>query len=215
VRKDLGDRLAEALKTLNAPDLAELGQVTPKVASLEQEVESLQKMQDEWAKLRAVVTPMPEDVRTAATLPELGQALKRAQPAKVQGGQPPALNMAALSYAAPQGTPAVANAWDKIVAVVAGAPAEIRAKATAQAWTAYTLRVQLGGLLVKGLVYLFALLVGWAALYLSNLTFGARPEDYIALFLWGATVNVIAGQQVKLENIYGHTVEELKLPSPG
>lgn len=75
----------------------------------------------------------------------------------------------------------------------------------------YTVRVRLGSLLVKALVYLFALGVGWAALYLSNPTFGARPEDYIALFLWGATVNVIAGQQISLNSILGQKVQQITL----
>lgn len=76
-------------------------------------------------------------------------------------------------------------------------------KTPQKAFALYELKVRIGTALVMLLAYLFALLVGWATLYLNNQTFGA-PEDYLTLFLWGATVNVVAGQQIKLENIVGH-----------
>ncbi|MFZ2360598.1 MAG: hypothetical protein WA040_14760 [Anaerolineae bacterium] len=90
-----------------------------------------------------------------------------------------------------------------------GAPAGPARSASQQAFDRYELRIQLGSLAVKGLVYLFALLVGWSALYLTNQTFGASPTDYLTLFLWGATVNVVAGQQIKLEDIYKHKAVQL------
>ncbi len=78
-----------------------------------------------------------------------------------------------------------------------------------RAFDRYELKIRVGTALVMLLAYLFALLVGWAALYLTNQTFGASPTDYLTLFLWGATVNVVAGQQIKLENIYGHKATRL------
>lgn len=83
-----------------------------------------------------------------------------------------------------------------------------------KAFALYELKVRIGTALVMLLAYLFALLVGWATLYLNNQTFGA-PEDYLTLFLWGATVNVVAGQQIKLENIYGHKAKQLLQPATG
>lgn len=81
-------------------------------------------------------------------------------------------------------------------------------KTPQKAFALYELKVRIGTALVMLLAYLFALLVGWATLYLNNQTFGA-PEDYLTLFLWGATVNVVAGQQIKLENIVGHKTTAL------
>ncbi len=81
--------------------------------------------------------------------------------------------------------------------------------ASQQAFDRYERKIQLGSLAVKVLVYLFALLVGWSTLYLTNQTFGASPTDYLTLFLWGATVNVVAGQQIKLEDIYKHKAVQL------
>jgi hypothetical protein len=212
LRQDLAARLAGAAETLKAASLGSLGEVSAQVADLERDIEAVQKLQDQWATMSSAVQPMPEDVRTAATLADLAQALHRAKPASGAVWPPP-------SYGVAVEAPAATDPWQLVIAAVAGAPdARTPGEAAAEAWTSYTVRVQLGSLLVKALVYMFALGVGWTALYLSNLTFGARPEDYIALFLWGATVNVIAGQQISLDSILGQKTQEIKLntaPKPG
>lgn len=209
LRQDLAARLASAAQTLKTTSLGSLGEVSTQVADLERDVEAAQKLQDEWATMSSAVQPMPDDVRTAATLADLAQALHRARPA---AGQTPGGAWKPPSYGVTGETPAAADQWQQVIAAVAGAPDGATAgDSAAKAWTSYTIRMRLSGLLVKLLVYLFALGVGWAALYLSNPTFGARPEDYIALFLWGATVNVIAGQQINLNTILDQKVQQITL----
>lgn len=211
LRRDLAARLASAAETLKTTSLSSLGEVSAQVADLERDVDAVQKLQDEWATMSSAVQPMPDDVRTAATLADLAQALHRAKPAG-QIDQPPDGGWKPPSYDVTGGAPAATDQWQQVIAAVAGAPdSRTPGEAAAEGWMSYTVRVRLGSLLVKALVYLFALGVGWAALYLSNPTFGARPEDYIALFLWGATVNVIAGQQISLNSILGQKVQQITL----
>lgn len=215
LRRDLAARLASAAETLKTTSLASLGEVSTQVAGLERDVDAVQKLQDEWATMSSAVQPMPDDVRTAATLADLAQALHRARQAAGQADQPPGGAWRPPSYDVTGGALAAADQWQQVIAAVAGAPdSRTPGEAAAEAWMSYTVRVRSGSLLVKALVYLFALAVGWAALYLSNLTFGARPEDYIALFLWGATVNVIAGQQISLNSILGQKVQQITLNPP-
>ncbi len=61
-------------------------------------------------------------------------------------------------------------------------------------------RLQLSGgaLLVTLVLYLFALTVGWISLYANAPTFGADPQQYISLFLWGATIETVRGQTINL-----------------
>ncbi len=73
---------------------------------------------------------------------------------------------------------------------------------TARAWNRFELKTRLGDLLGKAILYLFALLVGWTTLYLAAPTFGAKPDDYIALFLWGAAANIVGGQSINLASIW-------------
>jgi hypothetical protein len=115
--------------------------------------------------------------------------------------------------AAEAGVQAIRDALAPSAALVGDAQAAkaLRTPTPEQAFDRFELRIRVGTVLVMLLAYIFALLVGWAALYLTNQTFGASPTDYLTLFLWGATVNVVAGQQIKLENIYGH--KAAKLPS--
>ena len=73
---------------------------------------------------------------------------------------------------------------------------------TARAWNRFELKTRLGDLLGKAILYVFALLVGWTTLYLAAPTFGAKPDDYIALFLWGAAANIVGGQSINLASIW-------------
>ena len=73
---------------------------------------------------------------------------------------------------------------------------------TARAWNRFEMRTRVGDLAGKATLYLFALLVGWTTLYLAAPTFGAKPDDYIALFLWGAAANIVGGQSINLASIW-------------
>jgi hypothetical protein len=66
-----------------------------------------------------------------------------------------------------------------------------------------TQRLQLegAGLLVTAILYLFALAVGWVSLYAGSATFGADPQSYISLFLWGAVVETVRGQTISLTSL--------------
>jgi hypothetical protein len=85
---------------------------------------------------------------------------------------------------------------------------------TARAWNRFELKTRLGDLLGKAILYLFALLVGWTTLYLAAPTFGARPDDYIALFLWGAAANIVGGQSINLASIWQKRRTEGETPEP-
>ena len=56
--------------------------------------------------------------------------------------------------------------------------------------------------MVLGIVYVFTLAVGWLTLYAASPTFGADPQEYITLFLWGVAAAAVGGQAVSLESIY-------------
>lgn len=216
VRDGLVEQLHGVRKSLAAADQSALGQFSPRVNELEAQVKTLVSYQATWIDAGRPGGPALDALNTAATLDALRQEMDKQRPKTptlpTDAGQ--AFGQVAGgggSYALPGAVQALANPIDSLFDALARlAPGE-RSDAAEQAWTAYTFKMQFGGLATKLLLALFALLVGWAALYLSNQTFGARPEDYIALFLWGATVNGIAGQQVKLENIYGHKTVDLKL----
>lgn len=49
--------------------------------------------------------------------------------------------------------------------------------------------------------YLFALAVGWVSIYVASDTFGADPQDYITLFLWGSVVETVRGQAITLTGL--------------
>jgi hypothetical protein len=42
-------------------------------------------------------------------------------------------------------------------------------------------------------------------LYVSSATFGANPEDYITLLLWGVASNAIGAQTINLKAMYDKT----------
>ena len=60
---------------------------------------------------------------------------------------------------------------------------------------------------VISIAYLFTLAVGWVTLYAVSDTFGADPRDYITLFLWGLTSNLVGAQTISLESIFQKTKE--------
>lgn len=60
---------------------------------------------------------------------------------------------------------------------------------------------------VISIAYLFTLAVGWVTLYAVSDTFGADPRDYITLFLWGVTSNLVGAQTISLESIFQKTKE--------
>ena len=64
------------------------------------------------------------------------------------------------------------------------------------------LQLTVPNLLVTFILYFFTLTVGWISLYASSTTFGANPEDYISLLLWGSTVEVVRGKTINLQAIY-------------
>jgi hypothetical protein len=69
-------------------------------------------------------------------------------------------------------------------------------------WKRYTWGLQWRRLLVFSLVYIFTLLVGWITLYNNNPTFGAQPQDYVAVLLWGVTANIFSSQTIDLKTLY-------------
>jgi hypothetical protein len=64
-----------------------------------------------------------------------------------------------------------------------------------------SLQLTLGRLAVTVITYVFALVVGWVALYVASDTFGADPKDYVSLFLWGAAIESVRGQVVTLTSL--------------
>jgi hypothetical protein len=51
-------------------------------------------------------------------------------------------------------------------------------------------------------LYLFTLAVGYITLYAKTPTFGADLENYLTLFLWGVSVNIVGAQAIDLKAIY-------------
>jgi hypothetical protein len=82
---------------------------------------------------------------------------------------------------------------------------------TRRAWNRFELKTRLAGVLGGAIVYIFTLLVGWATIYEASPTFGAKPEDYVTLILWGAAANVIGGQAINLSSIWQ---KQRKEPEP-
>ena len=59
------------------------------------------------------------------------------------------------------------------------------------------------------LLYLFTLTVGYITLYAKSPTFGADLENYITLFLWGVSVNIVGVQVIDLKAIYAPRINSL------
>lgn len=211
VRNALVVQARDARERLKVADLAGLSPLIPGLKQIKADVDTLQSYQQTWIDKGRPDDGVVASLDATPTLAELGQAIEALPPAP-----PPAGGVVDAGEVLPpaSGAGLAADPLDGFFSVLARFTLGERASAEERAWTAYEFKVQTGGLVVKGLLYLFAMLVGWAALYVSNQTFGARPEDYIALFLWGATVNVIGGQQLGLDAIYQHKTPDLAAAPP-
>lgn len=221
-RDGLIARLNDIQTRLAAVKWNELGQIGPEVAQAETDLQDLEALQ---AALQQAMQQGGQDVQQsldgAATVQGLRLKLAEAQTALNQQPRTPVSPGDAFAHATqgnvsfdiPVAVSPVANPLDRAVDALAQVAPPPPAKTAQQQWQDFTLGVRWRAVLIQGLLYIFAMLVGWAALYLPNTTFGARPEDYITLFLWGATVNVVAGNQIKLETIYGHKAPKLE-PAP-
>ena len=206
VRDALVKQLREASESLKVADLNALSGLIPAIKQMKEEVNTLQSHHKTWIDKGKPEGQILDSLNAATTLAALGQTLD-ALPTP-----PPPAGGALVTDEIPVATTEAGFAidpLDSLFSILARFKLGEHASAEERAWKAHTFKIQAGALVVKGLLYLFAMLVGWAALYLSNQTFGARPEDYISLFLWGATVNVIGGQQLSLNSIYQH-----KAPGP-
>jgi hypothetical protein len=151
------------------------------------------------AQIAADVAKLPEAARQAAQ-DRLDQAASLDQVKQIveeMARQPTSKEpTAAAMFAAAEG-----HGFSYALDILrAGSGEAVREKA--QAWNRFELKTRLGDLLGKAILYVFALLVGWTTLYLAAPTFGAKPEDYIALFLWGAAANVVSGQSINLASIW-------------
>lgn len=79
---------------------------------------------------------------------------------------------------------------------------ELKLQRRANEWRGYALRLQWGRLGLTAAVYIFTLFVGFITLYANAPTFGANPEDYITVILWGIGTNLIGAQTINLSAIY-------------
>ncbi|GAB4161396.1 MAG: hypothetical protein Fur0021_34530 [Candidatus Promineifilaceae bacterium] len=79
---------------------------------------------------------------------------------------------------------------------------ELKLQRRASVWRGYALRLQWGRLGLTAAVYIFTLVVGFITLYANAPTFGANPEDYITIILWGIGTNLIGAQTINLSAIY-------------
>ncbi len=84
---------------------------------------------------------------------------------------------------------------------------EHRPEPVKAAWERTKLILRGRRLAVMSVAYLFTLAVGWVTLYAVSDTFGADPRDYITLFLWGVTSNLVGVQTISLESIFQKTKE--------
>ncbi len=57
------------------------------------------------------------------------------------------------------------------------------------------------GAIAAIVAYLFTLVVGWVSIYVASDTFGANPQDYISLFLWGSVVETVRGKVITLTGL--------------
>ncbi len=213
---NLSTRLTALRERLRTAEPDAFGSINAAVGTVETEVRDLESLQDVIAEAQQLAAQHGRSDEAAAlerapTVAELREQLDALRSQLMPTSADPAVAMAAPPFDIPNPiSPATLGLDD----LMGGRQAQAAAETPQQQDLLYkkfvrSIRWQTG--LIQGLIYLFALLVGWAALYLPNATFGARPEDYITLFLWGATVNVVAGSQIKLESIWGHKVTEVKL----
>ena len=71
-----------------------------------------------------------------------------------------------------------------------------------QTWASFVLDLKVRRIVMTILLYMFTLTVGYITLYAKAPTFGADVENYLTLFLWGVSVNVVGGQAIDLKAIY-------------
>jgi hypothetical protein len=76
------------------------------------------------------------------------------------------------------------------------------------AFDRYSLRLKWWRLAVSAIVYVFTLVVGWLTIYASSPTFGANPEDYVTLFLWGVAASVVGAGTISLQSIFDKAKQE-------
>lgn len=218
VRENLLNSLGQAMEDLQSQDTARLEKWVSRLPEIEVQVGTLEKVCRFWRENKS---GLPSDMRKrlneAQSLGAMEEIIEKEVEGGGQRGITPQEDLDEFSAAAREGVDfGVMNAFHKRVGFLAPVlkvldqrRLESQPKSEAQSWTAYTFKMRLGVIAVRILVYVFALLVGWSTLYLGNPTFGARPEDYIALFLWGATVNIIGGQQIKIESILQHKTQQI------
>lgn len=70
------------------------------------------------------------------------------------------------------------------------------------AWKRERTRLKWGSIAVAVVVYVFTLAVGMITLYVTPSTFGADPQDYVTLFLWGLASNLLGGQAIDLKALH-------------
>jgi len=203
VRDQLVAELKSKLKAVDeTADLASLGKILTDIDDLKEQVEKLLAYQQRWENLGSP-PDLAEKLNEADTTKEIDHALSEA-------GAPADTPEAVMAFSV-SGQPIrespIATAISSIRAAIGGRKDEGQVVETS--WLLYTFKIKTGVILVWVLVFIFALLVGWAAIYLNNPTFGARWEDYITLLLWGATINIIGGQQINLQSILTHQVQQI------
>jgi len=79
-------------------------------------------------------------------------------------------------------------------------PARSRADVFELSWKRKLL-LSVPGALAAIVGYVFALAVGWVSIYVASDTFGANPQEYISLFLWGGVVEAVRGNTITLTGL--------------
>jgi hypothetical protein len=192
------------------------------------DLSKIEDMVERLAKVAEGVSALPADYQDkaeawlarAASLEEMERLLKRLQEVvEYVGGLAPekraqiepelkqAATVEALVTASGMPTakgPIVVGAYAQ---EVRGVVPERRPEPVKVAWERTKLNLKIQRLAVMGVAYLFTLAVGWVTLYAVPDTFGADPRDYITLFLWGVTSNLVGAQTISLESIFQKTKE--------
>jgi hypothetical protein len=86
--------------------------------------------------------------------------------------------------------------------VPSAAEPQIQIVPSAPTWESIKLGLKVGRITVAIALYVFTLAVGYITLYAKAPTFGSDLANYITLFLWGASVNLVGAQAVDLKAIY-------------
>jgi hypothetical protein len=198
-RDQLVAALTEIEDTFKAGGYASLAEAKEQLKARQQEVDALLQIQ---TTLGSVLAKYPKDkvgaltksLNEASSLQEIKEIADKAAK-EITPTPPPTADADAF-------TSAEAGEVSYDLSILDQLPAGKRKREIQKAWNRFELRTKTASLTARLIVYLFALLVGWATLYLASPTFGAKPEDYIALFLWGVAANVVGGQSIDLKTIY-------------